>query len=111
MKNALFIFILLVPLYSYGQTIVLKTDYEKACERTGVVYCCTEQQVSTFNEVYKGKIINKTNVILYTYKELDSVNKIQDFSFESGSFMMNSVRMNCSEIDSIISAIEILAMR
>lgn len=108
MKIALFVLFLFVPMYSFGQTYVWKTDYEKACERTGVVYSCSEQQVCSFQEVIKGKVVNTINVILYTYKELDSTNTIQDFRFSCSGFNRVQVRMNCSEIDSIISAIEII---
>ena len=106
MKKMIFLGMLLFAATSYGQSIVYKSDFEKATERMGVVYSTTTKDVGEFPIKNVIKMCGHLKCSLNTFECANTDERVQSFSLQFGSGLtLTTIYLNCTEIDDMIDAV------
>ena len=109
MKKILLLGMLLFAATSYGQSIVYKSDYERATERMGVIYSTTNQVVGEWTIKSPFKVNINLKCILNTFECAETNERVQGFSLEIGQGLTTpTVYLNCTEVDDMINAVNLI---
>ena len=109
-KIVLIVIVVLLSSVSLKGQIVWKTNYEKACNITGVIYSLNNKEIGSIPVIHSngGKQF-EMHFVLDTYIANDTGEKIQSFTtyFDYGKMLGKEKQfsLDCSSIDELVSVI------